>query len=104
MPNPKMGTMTKDVAKAVRDAKAGAIQFKVEKKGTIQAGVGKVSFNDEALLENIRALMLAVQDAKPEGLKGQYLTSVFLSATMGPGVQVELSSVDPSNPKFMLDL
>ncbi len=104
MPNPKMGTVTKDVSKAVKTAKAGAVQFKTEKKGIIQAGIGKVSFPKELLLENVRSFMLAVMDAKPEGFKGKYLTGVHISSTMGPGVLIDMSSVDPSNPKFMLDL
>jgi large subunit ribosomal protein L1 len=104
MPNPKLGTVTRDVAKAVKAAKQGAIAFKAEKKGVIQAGVGKLSFSDEALLENVRALLLAVQEAKPEGFKGRYLKAVHLSSTMGPGIQVELPSIDPSSPRFMLDL
>ena len=104
MPNPKMGTVTKDVGKAVKTAKAGAVQFKTDKRGIIQGAVGKVSFSKEALLENVRSFMVALMDAKPEGFKGKYLKSVNLSTTMGPGVTVDLSSVDPSNPKFMLDL
>lgn len=104
MPNPKMGTVTKDVSKAVKTAKAGAVQFKTEKKGIIQGGIGKASFSKEALLDNVRAFMLAVMDAKPEGFKGKYITHVHVASTMGPGVLVEMSSVDPSNPKFMLDL
>eukprot|EP01039_Chlorochromonas_danica_P009198 gene9198-10158_t len=104
MPNPKMGTVTTDVEKAVKAAKAGAIQFKVEKKGVIQAGVGKVSFTNEALLENIRSLMLAVQDVKPEGFKGKYIRAVHISSTMGPGIEIELPYVDPANPRFMLNM
>lgn len=104
MPNPKMGTVTKDVGKAVKAAKAGAIQFKVEKKGIIQAGVGKLSFAPDSLLENIRSVMLAIQDAKPEGFKGKYIHTVHVSSTMGPGVPVDLSSIDPSSPRFMLNL
>jgi large subunit ribosomal protein L1 len=104
MPNPKMGTVTKDVAKAVRQAKAGSIQYKAEKKGIIQGGIGKISFEKEKLLENIRSLMIAVADSKPEALKGKYLQNVYLSTTMGPGIEVELLSVDPSSPKFMLDM
>ena len=103
MPNPKMGTVTKDVTKAIKAAKAGAVQFRVEKKGIIQAGIGKISFQTEALLENVRAFMVAVLDAKPEGYKGKYLLGVHLASTMGPGVPVELATVDPNNPKFMLD-
>ncbi len=104
MPNPKMGTVTKDVVRAVRTAKSGAVQFKTEKKGVIQAGIGKVSFSKESLLENLRSFMVSIMDAKPEGFKGKYLKEVHLSSTMGPGVELDLNSVDPSNPKFMLDL
>ena len=104
MPNPKTGTVTTDIGKAVRAAKAGAVKFKVDRKGVIHAGVGKCSFSDEALLANIRAFMLGVADAKPEGYKGKFLTRVHVSTTMGPGVPVELATVDPGNARFMLDL
>lgn len=104
MPNPKTGTVTKDTAKAVRAAKAGAVKFKVEKKGIISAGIGKKSFTDEALLGNIRAFMLAIAEVKPEGLKGKYLKAAHISSTMGPGVPVELPTVDPGNGRFMLDM
>ena len=101
MPNPKMGTVTKDVAQAVKAAKAGAVQFRVEKKGIVQAGVGKLSFSNEALLENIRAFMIAVADVRPEGLKGQYFNAVHLSSTMNAGLSVQLPSCDPNSMKFM---
>jgi large subunit ribosomal protein L1 len=94
MPNPKVGTVTPDVASAVRDAKGGAVQFRVEKAGIIHAGIGKLSFPQDALVENIRALLDAVQKAKPSGSKGQYLKRVALSSTMGPGVKVELASIN----------
>lgn len=93
MPNPKLGTVTMDVASAVKAAKGGEIQFRVEKAGLIHAGVGKASFDAEALSGNIRALVDAVNRAKPSGAKGTYLKKVSLSSTMGPGVSVELSSV-----------
>ncbi len=93
MPNPKVGTVTPDVAKAINDAKGGAVQFRVEKAGIVHAGVGKVSFTKEALLENIRALLDAVQKAKPSGAKGSYMKRVALSSTMGPGVKVDLASI-----------
>ena len=102
MPNPKLGTVTKDVEKAVKAGKAGSVQFRVEKKGIIQAGIGKVSFTPEALLDNIRSFMVAVSDVKPEGYKGKYLVAAYLSSTMGPGINIDLGTVDPSNPKFML--
>jgi ribosomal protein L1, bacterial/chloroplast len=92
MPNPKVGTVTMDVAQAVKDAKGGQVQFKVEKAGIIHAGVGKVSFAPEKLAENVRAIVDAVSRAKPSGAKGAYLKKVSLSSTMGPGVSVDLAS------------
>lgn len=103
MPNPKMGTVTKDVGKAIASAKAGAVQFRVEKNGIVQAGIGKLSFTDEQLLENLRSFMVAVSDAKPEGLKSKYIETVHIASTMGPGVEITTQNVDPSNAKFMLD-
>ncbi len=93
MPNPKVGTVTQDVAQAVTDAKGGAVQFRVEKAGIIHGGVGKVSFTEAALAENIRAFADAVQKAKPTGAKGTYLKRVALSSTMGPGVRVDPATV-----------
>lgn len=104
MPNPKMGTVTKDVSRAVKAAKQGAVQFKVEKKGIVHGGLGKVSFSKDALLENIRSFMLAVADAKPEGLKGKYMLGVYISSTMGPSIKVDIPTVDPSSPRFMMKL
>jgi large subunit ribosomal protein L1 len=92
MPNPKVGTVTMDVAQAVKNAKGGEVQFKVEKAGVIHAGVGKVSFEPEKLAANVRAFVDAVSRAKPSGAKGTYLKKVSLSSTMGPGVSVDLSS------------
>jgi len=92
MPNPKVGTVTMDVAQAVADAKGGQVQFKVEKAGIIHAGVGKVSFPVEKLAENVRAIVDAVSKARPSGAKGTYLKKVSLSSTMGPGVSVDLTS------------
>jgi len=92
MPNPKVGTVTMDVATAVANAKGGEVQFKVEKAGVIHAGVGKVSFDDEKLVQNIRAFVDAVTRARPTGAKGAYLRKVSVSSTMGPGVSVDLSS------------
>ncbi|MCA3439626.1 MAG: 50S ribosomal protein L1 [Cereibacter sp.] len=92
MPNPKVGTVTMDVAAAVGNAKGGEVQFKVEKAGVIHAGVGKLSFAEEKLAENIRAFVGAVSRAKPTGAKGAYLRKVSLSSTMGPGVSVDLAS------------
>ena len=102
MPNPKMGTVTDDVSRAVKQAKEGQVPFRVEKQGIVHAGVGKVSFSKEALLENIRSVMVAIVDAKPEGFKGKYIQKVHLSSTMGPGINIDLPSVDPSSARFML--
>lgn len=91
MPNPKLGTVTPDVAKAVSDAKAGAIEFRAEKTGIIHAGVGKASFDNAKLIENINAFVDAINRAKPAGAKGTYMKKVTLSSTMGPGIRVDLS-------------
>ena len=93
MPNPKVGTVTPDVAGAVKAAKGGAVEFRVEKAGILHAGVGKVSFSEGALLENIRAFTDAVSRAKPSGAKGTYIKRVAVSSTMGPGVHVDPASV-----------
>jgi large subunit ribosomal protein L1 len=92
MPNPKVGTVTMDVKAAVEGAKGGEVQFKVEKAGVIHAGVGKVSFDEAKLAQNIRAFVDAVSKAKPSGAKGTYLKKVSLSSTMGPGVSLDLAS------------
>ena len=92
MPNPKVGTVTMDVATAVGNAKGGEVQFKVEKAGIIHGGVGKVSFDAAKLADNIRAFVDAVSKARPSGAKGTYLKKVSLSSTMGPGVSVDLTS------------
>src|SRR5665213_1584461 len=89
MPNPKVGTVTNDVASAVRDAKGGAVEFRVEKAGIIQAGVGKASFGDDKLMENIKAFFDAVQKSRPAGAKGTFVQRVALSSTMGPGVKID---------------
>ena len=93
MPNPKLGTVTPNVAQAVKDAKAGQVQFRVEKAGIVHAGVGKVSFPEAKLAENIRAFVEAVNKAKPSGAKGTYLKRAALSSTMGPGVKLEIASL-----------
>jgi len=93
MPNPKLGTVTMDVKGAVSAAKAGQVEFRAEKAGIIHAGIGKASFDDAKLLENIRALADAVQKAKPTGAKGTYLQKAALSSSMGPGVRVDVSSI-----------
>jgi large subunit ribosomal protein L1 len=92
MPNPKVGTVTMDVKQAVEAAKGGEVQFKVEKAGVVHAGVGKVSFDEAKLVENVRAFVDAVQKAKPTGAKGSYLRKVSLSSTMGPGVSVNIDN------------
>lgn len=94
MPNPKVGTVTPDVAQAVKDAKGGSVEFRVEKAGIIHGGVGKVSFDEAALLENVKAFVSAVSKAKPAGAKGTYMKKMSLSSTMGPGVRVDLASVE----------
>jgi large subunit ribosomal protein L1 len=93
MPNPKVGTVTPNVAQAVKDAKGGAIEFRVEKAGIVHAGIGKASFTDEALTLNVRALVDALQKARPSGAKGIYVKKVSLSSTMGPGVKVDTASI-----------
>jgi large subunit ribosomal protein L1 len=93
MPNPKVGTVTTDVTQAVAAAKGGSVEFRVEKAGIVQAGVGKASFTEKALVENIRALIDAVMKAKPSGAKGTFVKRVAVTSTMGPGVKVEPASV-----------
>jgi large subunit ribosomal protein L1 len=93
MPNPKLGTVTMDVKGAVSAAKAGQVEFRAEKAGIIHAGIGKASFEEDKLLENIRAFVDAIQKAKPAGAKGTYLKKVSLSSSMGPGVHVDVSSL-----------
>ena len=93
MPNPKVGTVTNDIAAAVKAQKGGAVEFRVDKAGIVQAGVGKASFTAEQLAQNIRALADAVAKAKPSGVKGTFIKKVAISSTMGPGVRVEPSSL-----------
>ena len=93
MPNPKVGTVTMDVAGAIRDAKGGAVEYRVEKAGIVQAGVGKASFEENALVENIRTFIDSVAKAKPQGAKGTYMKRISVSSTMGPGVKIALGSV-----------
>jgi large subunit ribosomal protein L1 len=97
MPNPKVGTVTMDVAGAVKASKGGSVEFRVEKAGIIQAGVGKASFSEEKLVQNIMAFVDAVNKAKPAGAKGTYINRVAVSSTMGPGVKVDTSTL--SAPK-----
>jgi large subunit ribosomal protein L1 len=93
MPNPRVGTVTMDVAAAVKGAKGGAVEFRVEKAGIVQAGIGKASFSADKLVQNIKAFADAVQKAKPAGAKGTYINRVAISSTMGPGVKVEPASL-----------
>ena len=96
MPNPRVGTVTPDVTQAVKDAKGGSVEFRVEKAGVIHAGIGKASFEEAAIKENILALVAAVNKAKPSGAKGTFVKRVAISSTMGPGVKVDPASVLPS--------
>ena len=99
MPNPKLGTVTPNVTEAVKAAKGGSVEFRAEKTGIVHAGVGKASFSDEALLENIRAFVGAINRAKPTGAKGTYIEKISLSSTMGPGVKLDISTVPPPRPR-----
>ncbi len=92
MPNPKVGTVTMDVADAVKAAKGGEVQFKAEKGGVVHAGIGKASFDEAKLVENVRAMVDAVQKAKPSGAKGTYMEKIVLSSTMGPGVTMNVDN------------
>src|SRR6201997_4115567 len=97
MPNPKVGTVTADVTTAVRGAKGGSVEFRVEKAGIVHAGVGKASFSEEKLVENVRAFADAVQKAKPAGAKGHFINRVAISSTMGPGVKIVPASLFPES-------
>ena len=91
MPNPKLGTVTPDVKKAVEDAKGGQIEFRAEKTGIVHAGVGKASFSEEALAENVKTFVDAIAKAKPTGVKGAYMKRVSLSSTMSPGLKLSIA-------------
>jgi large subunit ribosomal protein L1 len=93
MPNPKLGTVTNDIAEAVKAAKGGQVEYRAQKEGIVHAGVGKASFSEQALVENVRALFNAVNRAKPAGAKGTYLKKVSLSSTMGPGLKLDVASM-----------
>src|ERR1700742_3761265 len=93
MPNPKVGTVTMDVSNAVKGAKGGSVEFRAEKAGIVQAGVGKASFSEEKLIENIKAFADAVQKSRPGGAKGHFINRVAISSTMGPGVKIEPASL-----------
>ncbi len=94
MPNPKVGTVTMDLKTAIKDAKGGAVEFRVEKAGLVQAGVGKASFTEAAIVANVKAFVDSVVKAKPLGAKGTYVKKISLSSTMGPGVKIALPSVN----------
>ena len=96
MPNPRVGTVTMNVAQAVKDAKGGAVEFRVEKAGIVHGGIGKVSFGEDKLVENIRAFVDAVTKAKPAGAKGTYLQRIAISSSMGPGVKVDPATLAAS--------
>ncbi len=93
MPNPKLGTVTNDVAEAVKAAKGGQVEFRAEKAGIVHAGVGKASFSQDALIENVKAFVGAINRAKPAGAKGTYIKKVSLSSTMGPGLKLEVGTL-----------
>jgi len=94
MPNPKVGTVTPDVATAVQNAKAGQVQYRTDKAGIIHATIGKLAFDEKALNENLSSLLAAVKKAKPASAKGTYMKKLSLSSTMGPGIQVDIASIE----------
>lgn len=94
MPNPKLGTVTNDVTGAVRSAKAGSVQFRVEKAGIVHAGIGKASFDQQKLEENVKAFVDAIQKAKPTGAKGTYINKVSLSSSQGPGLKINVGTIN----------
>ncbi len=96
MPNPKVGTVTPNVAKAIEDSKGGAVEFRAEKAGVVHAGVGKASFDEKALLENVRTFLNAVIKSKPSGAKGTFVKKIAISSTMGPGVVIDVASASSS--------
>ena len=98
MPNPKLGTVTNDVAEAVKAAKGGQVEYRAQKEGIVHAGVGKASFTEKALVENVKALFNAVNRAKPAGAKGTYLKKVSISSTMGPGHKLDVASMGADAP------
>src|SRR5271167_1180111 len=97
MPNPKVGTVTMDITNAVKGAKGGSVEFRAEKAGIVQAGIGKASFSEDKLIENIKAFADAVQKSRPAGAKGHFINRVAISSTMGPGVKVEPGSLFPDS-------
>lgn len=101
MPNAKVGTLTSDVASGIKAMKAGQVNYRAEKNGIIHAGIGKASFTDKALLENIQAFMMAILNAKPEGQKGKYIKAAHMCSTMGKGFELDVKTIDPSSAHFM---
>jgi large subunit ribosomal protein L1 len=97
MPNPKLGTVTPNVADAIKSAKAGSIEYRAEKGGIVHAGIGKINFTEKQLIENTRAFLAAISKARPSGVKGTYINKVTVSSTMGPGVKVDLSTLSGEN-------
>jgi len=98
MPNPKLGTVTNDVAEAVKAAKGGQVEFRAEKAGIVHAGVGKASFTEDALMDNIKAFVSAINRARPSGAKGTYIRRVSLSSTMGPGLKLDIGNLVAGTP------
>ncbi|MEP6199953.1 MAG: 50S ribosomal protein L1, partial [Marinomonas sp.] len=94
MPNPKLGTVTPNVEQAVKDAKGGQVEFRVEKTGIIHTGIGKLSFDDAAIKANFEALTQAIVKAKPSGAKGKYVQKISLTTTMGPGLKIDMAEVE----------
>jgi large subunit ribosomal protein L1 len=99
MPNPKLGTVTPDVKKAVEDAKGGAIEYRAEKSGIVHAGVGKASFDEGKIVENVKAFIDTIQKARPSGAKGTFIKKITLSSTMGPGIKIDPAAVDVRQAK-----
>ena len=99
MPNPKLGTVTPDVEKAIKDAKGGAIEFRAEKSGIVHAGIGKASFDEKKITENVLAFIDAIARAKPTGTKGTYIEKITVTSTMGPGIKLDIASVTGENAK-----
>mmetsp|Transcript_26344 Transcript_26344/g.32917 ORF Transcript_26344/g.32917 Transcript_26344/m.32917 type:complete len:113 (+) Transcript_26344:1-339(+) len=103
MPNKKVGTLTEDVATAVKASMGGQVEFRAGKNGVLHAGFGKVSFEKKALMENLKAFMVAISNAKPEGAKGKYIKAAHVSSTMGPGIKVDVATLDPGSARFFID-
>jgi large subunit ribosomal protein L1 len=98
MPNPKLGTVTPNVAEAVKAAKGGQVQYKADKAGVVHAGIGKASFTEKAIEDNVRAIVAAINAARPQNLKGTYIKKVSVSSTMGPGLQIDLTELGGGAP------